>query len=398
MDTAISGKMPRDYRIDFFRGLALISIFVNHIPGNWFSNFTHRNFGLSDAAEVFVLLAGISAALAYYPRFVNGQAGLSVAQIVKRIGTLYIAHLSSIAIGFAVYAGASLWLNQPDLLIPDERHWILDQTVQSLFGIGALTYQTGNFNILPMYIGMLALLPFIMILARISLLLALASSAVLWLVANIFHFGPPNFPGNGVWYFNPLTWQLIFTIGFCCGVHLRRGTRIAPSPLIYAAALAYLIAAALLVMLPLWDRFPVLPEWVWISGFNKSWVGLFRLVHLLAFAYVILCSPIPAFLKARLTHDNWIVSLGRNTLPVFWLSTLLAVIGHIIREDVFMLPNDPMLTMKSFAIDCLIVGVGAALLFALALLLDWLKPGAKPRQHASEAPRRLGAARLELAE
>ena len=49
--------MPRDYRIDFFRGLALISIFVNHIPGNFYSNFTHRNFGLSDAAELFVLLA-----------------------------------------------------------------------------------------------------------------------------------------------------------------------------------------------------------------------------------------------------------------------------------------------------------------------------------------------------
>nr|WP_286198830.1 OpgC domain-containing protein [Mesorhizobium sp. BR1-1-16] len=390
--------MPRDYRIDFFRGLALISIFVNHIPGNWFSNFTHRNFGLSDAAEVFVLLAGISAALAYYPRFINGQAGLSIAQIVKRIGTIYIAHLSSIAIGFAVYAGASLWLNRPELLIPDERHWIVDQTVQSLAGIGALTYQTGNFNILPMYIGMLAMLPFIMMLARISLLLALASSALLWLVANVFHFGPPNFPGTGIWYFNPLTWQLIFTIGFCGGVHLRRGTRVAPSPVLYGASLAYLIAAALLVMLPLWDRFPVMPEWIWISGFNKSWVGLFRLFHLLALVYVVLCSPIPAFLRARLTHDNWIVSLGRNTLPVFWLSTLLAVIGHIIREDVFMLPNDPILTAKSFAVDCVIVVVGGAMLFALAQLLDWTKPGAKPRTQPAEGRSPLAVRRLEPAE
>jgi len=398
VDTVISGKMPRDYRIDFFRGLALISIFVNHIPGNWFSNFTHRNFGLSDAAEVFVLLAGISAALAYYPRFVNGQAGLSIAQIAKRIGTIYIAHLSSIAIGFAVYAGASLWLNQPELLVPDERHWIIDQTVQSLAGIGALTYQTGNFNILPMYIGMLAMLPIIMMLARISLVLALACSAMLWLVANVLHLGPPNYPGSGVWYFNPLTWQLIFTIGFCGGVHLRRGTRVAPSPLLYGAALAYLIAAVLLVMLPLWDRFPVMPEWIWISGFNKSWVGLFRLLHLLALVYVVLCSPIPALLRSWLTHDNWIVSLGRNTLPVFWLSTLLAVIGHIIREDVFMLPNDPMLTATSFAVDCVIVGVGAALLFALALLLDWTKPGAKPRPQLAEGRSPLAVRRLEPAE
>ncbi len=400
--------MPRDYRIDFFRGLALISIFVNHIPGNWFSTFTHRNFGLSDAAEVFVLLAGMSAALAYYPRFLNGQAAMSIAQIVRRIGTIYIAHLASIAIGFSVYAAASLWLKQPELLVPDERHWIIDEPIRSLAGIGALTYQTGNFNILPMYIGMLALLPLIMLLARVSLLLAFAASAGLWLVANIFHLGPPNFPGNGVWYFNPLTWQLIFTIGFCGGVHLRRGTRIAPSPLLYGMAIAYLAASAILVMVPLWHWFPRLPEWVWLSGFNKSWVGVFRLLHLLALAYVVLCSPIPSFLKARLTHDDWIVRLGRNTLPVFWLSTLLAVSGHIIRENVFMLPNDPVLTLPSLAVDTLLVGVGLALLFALAFLLDWTKPGAAKSAAAAPAegrsrqrsePRgRLLAGRFEAAE
>ncbi len=400
--------MQRDYRIDFFRGLALVSIFVNHIPGNWFSTFTHRNFGLSDAAEVFVLLAGMSAALAYYPRFLGGQAALSVGQIARRIGTIYIAHLSSIAIGFAVYAAASLWLDRPELLVPDERHWILDQPVQALAGIGALTYQTGNFNILPMYIGMMALLPLIMMLARVNLLLAFLASAALWLVANIFHLGPPNIPGSGVWYFNPLTWQLIFTIGFCGGVHLRRGTVVAPSMGLFLLALVYLGACALLVMVPLWDRFPVLPEWVWLSGFNKSWVGLFRLLHLLAFVYVVLCSPIPAWLKARLTHDNWIVSLGRNTLPVFWLSTLLAVIGHIIREDVFLLPNDPVLTLRSLLVDSLLVGTGMALLFGLAFLLDGTRPGAgksaapaptaaKPRDHAAPAaePR---AGRFEAAE
>ncbi len=199
MAEAISGKMPRDYRIDFFRGLALVSIFINHIPGNFFSNFTHRNFGLSDSAEVFVLLAGMSAALAYYPRFVSGQAALSIGQIAKRIGTIYIAHLSSIAIGFAVYAAATIWFAAPDLMVPDERHWMLDNTLGALAGIGALTYQTGNFNILPMYIGMMAMLPVIMMLARINLVVALAASAVVWLVANIFHFGPPNYPGNGVW-------------------------------------------------------------------------------------------------------------------------------------------------------------------------------------------------------
>ena len=40
----------RDHRIDILRGLALVSIFINHIPGNVLEPFTHKNFGLSDSA------------------------------------------------------------------------------------------------------------------------------------------------------------------------------------------------------------------------------------------------------------------------------------------------------------------------------------------------------------
>lgn len=375
---AIANRMPRDYRIDFFRGLALISIFINHIPGNVFSMFTHRNFGLSDSAEVFVLLAGMSAALAYFPRFSTGKARLAIGQIARRIGTIYIAHLASIIVGFAIYAGAAMLLDKPELMQPDERHWMVDAPLPSLFGIGALSYQTGNFNILPMYVGMMTMLPVIMLIVRIRLSLALAASFALWLVANIFRLGPPNYPGNGVWYFNPLTWQLIFTIGFCGGVRLRQGGTIKRSPTLYILSLLYLVGSALLVMIPLWGALPRLPEWVWTSGFNKSWVGLFRLLHLLALAYVLLISPIPSFLKARLTPDNWIVSLGRNTLPVFWLSVMLSVIGHILREDVFLLPNDPLLTSASFVVDCFVIGSGLALMFALAVLLDRTKPSIRP--------------------
>jgi hypothetical protein len=57
----------RDPRIDFFRGLALVMIFINHIPDTVPGLYTSRNFGFSDAAEGFVLLSGISAGLAYSP-------------------------------------------------------------------------------------------------------------------------------------------------------------------------------------------------------------------------------------------------------------------------------------------------------------------------------------------
>ena len=51
-------------RIDLFRGLALWLIFIDHLPTNLLTWLTLRNYGFSDAADVFVLLAGISAAFA----------------------------------------------------------------------------------------------------------------------------------------------------------------------------------------------------------------------------------------------------------------------------------------------------------------------------------------------
>ena len=61
------GFLERDVRVDFCRGLALIFIFLDHIRDNRFALLTMHKYGLSDAAEVFVLLAGFSSALAYGP-------------------------------------------------------------------------------------------------------------------------------------------------------------------------------------------------------------------------------------------------------------------------------------------------------------------------------------------
>ena len=44
----------RDLRLDFFRGLSLFLIFIDHIPGNVLSYFTLRSVAFSDAAEAFI--------------------------------------------------------------------------------------------------------------------------------------------------------------------------------------------------------------------------------------------------------------------------------------------------------------------------------------------------------
>ena len=81
---------PRDHRIDWLRGLALATIFINHMPGNRFEFWTPRNFGFSDSAEVFVLLAGVAlpSALAFFKRFENGSGIPATAKAIRRAGKL----------------------------------------------------------------------------------------------------------------------------------------------------------------------------------------------------------------------------------------------------------------------------------------------------------------------
>ena len=93
----------RDHRIDVLRALALLSIFINHIPGNVLEPFTHKNFGLSDSAEAFVLLAGVASAFAYFPRFYAGAIALPFAKIAKRVVVLYVAHVAALMVGHGIF-------------------------------------------------------------------------------------------------------------------------------------------------------------------------------------------------------------------------------------------------------------------------------------------------------
>src|SRR6266853_3501877 len=70
--------------IDFWRGLALLMIFIDHVPENVFQHVTQKNFGFSDAAELFVFLSGVSVALAYGTRFFEGETVGAVRAVLRR--------------------------------------------------------------------------------------------------------------------------------------------------------------------------------------------------------------------------------------------------------------------------------------------------------------------------
>jgi hypothetical protein len=83
----------RDLRLDLFRGLALWLIFLDHIPENVVSWFTIRNYGFSDATEIFIFISGYTAAFVYGKAMRDRGFILSSARILRRAWQIYVAHI-----------------------------------------------------------------------------------------------------------------------------------------------------------------------------------------------------------------------------------------------------------------------------------------------------------------
>src|SRR5690554_6830693 len=107
---------PRDLRLDMFRGIALVMIFINHVPGTLYESFTNRNFGFSDAAEAFVFMSGMAAGLAYSNRFRSGSLWAAMAKVWARARQLYFVHIAMIMLCLAIFAAAAKWFGLPEVL------------------------------------------------------------------------------------------------------------------------------------------------------------------------------------------------------------------------------------------------------------------------------------------
>jgi hypothetical protein len=106
-----------------------------------------------------------------------------------------------------------------------------------------LTQQLGYCNILPLYVILLLWAPAVLAMVRVSPWLALGVSLAIYAVARIVGLALPSWPEPGTWFFNPLAWQLVFTLGIV-GCVLWRDRPIPKSPILYWGAAAALIVAA----------------------------------------------------------------------------------------------------------------------------------------------------------
>src|SRR6266496_691920 len=178
--------------IDFWRGFALLTIFADHMPYSVLAHVTHHNFGLSDAAEAFVFLYGMSAALAYGPRFLEGRIVAGLRAVGRRLLTLYGVHilLSLLALGIVLLVA----LLVDDDGMEDEDRLVLSNPARGIFDILSLAHQIDFSNILPLYIMLLFAAPGLIMLARLDERLMLAASATVY--SSIFQPGRPRAVGS----------------------------------------------------------------------------------------------------------------------------------------------------------------------------------------------------------
>jgi len=372
----------RDLRLDLFRGLALWLIFLDHIPTNIVSWITIRNYGFSDATEIFIFISGYTAAFVYGRAMRERGFLVAGARILRRAWQIYVAHVFLFAIYLAeiAYVASSFenplyaeemgvldFLKQPDVTI-----------IQALL----LKFKPVNMDVLPLYIVLLLLFPPILWLLLRKPTIALGASVVLYAVSWQLEWNLQAYP-SGTWLFNPFAWQLLFVFGAWCAMGgAERLSGVLRSRVTLTVAIAYLVFAFLVAMS--W-HIPVLGQFMpdrlaqLIYPIDKTNLDVLRFAHFLALGTVIVW-----FVPQNWSALQWPVFrpaiwCGQHSLEIFCFGVFLAFAAHFAMGEIS--GGVPMQVAVS------IIGVG--LMIGAAGLLSWYKGiegrNAGPRTKTTDA-------------
>jgi hypothetical protein len=327
----------RELRLDLFRGLALWLIFIDHLPPNILTWFTIRNYGFSDATEIFIFISGYTAAFVYGRAMLERGFIVATARILKRVWQIYVAHvfLFTIFLAEISYVATSFenplyteemgildFLKQPDVTI-----------VQALL----LKFRPVNMDVLPLYIVLMLFLPLILWMMERKPDVTLALSVLLYALTWQFDWYLSAYP-NGFWAFNPFAWQLLFVFGAWCALGgAKRMSRILISPVTMWICIVYLFAAFCVTLTWYLPQLPhVMPRRVeqWMYPINKTDLDVLRFAHFLALAAI----------TVRFLPKDWpglksiwlrpLVLCGQHSLEIFCLGVFLAFAGHFVLAEV----------------------------------------------------------------
>jgi hypothetical protein len=368
--------MPRQANpVDFFRGFALVTIFINHIPGIYYARFTHGNISISDSADLFVFLAGWS--LRYLVGSTPGR--VTTPQLMYRLSgraiVIYSAQIVITIIAIAMLATAALMLDNPLILEWHNAAAVFYDPVPTHIGLALITHQLGYFDILPLYVVLMLAAPGIALIDRYLPNLVLPLSFALYCIVLTFRINPPTWPVTGQWFFNPLAWQIIFVLGFVLARDGGIGNFVRDHLFwVRVVAVPIVIACFLIVWNNWWPDPTTLPQPRLFFINAKTWASPIRLIQFLA-VVAVFSAFFPLLNRTIGPVTRFLSMLGRNSLPVFCIGSLLSLAGQIVR----------LVSQGNIAVDTLVVVSGIAIMALTAWLAEWRDRIPRPARAASPA-------------
>jgi len=318
----------RDLRIDACRGIALWCIFLDHVPNNIGSWLTLRNYGFSDAAEMFMFVSGVTCALAYGAAWRReGWTGV-IRRTLRRSWDIYVAFLLlTLACAILVHLTGRL---------ADESNTriLLDHPGTTLARAAVLQYRPVNTDVLPAFVLLHVLFaPLLWLLLRAPNA-TLVGSLALYVSVHAFGWSVPAWP-EGHWAFNPLAWQLLVVLGAWWMIE---GKTVGPwmtSRTTLVLAVLYLLFSLVVALSSHFGPPEAQPALVkLLYSLDKSKLDPLRLLHFLALAVV----------AVRLVPRDWrglttplmraAIRCGQNSLPIYCLGVLLAYASLIALLDI----------------------------------------------------------------
>ena len=356
----------RDLRLDLFRGLALWLIFLDHIPSNIVAWITIRNYGFSDATEIFIFISGFTAAFVYGRAMRDYGFLVSSARILKRAWQIYVAHIFLFVIYMAQIAYVARGFQNP--LYAEEMNILdfLQQPDVALVQALLLKFKPVNMDLLPLYIALMVTFPPVLWLLLKNATVALSLSVLLYALTWEFGWNLPAYPGGG-WFLNPFAWQLLFVFGAWCALGgAERLDRVLRSRTVLAIAIAYLVFAFAITLTWHFPRLATLvPRWLaeQIYPIDKTNLDVLRFAHFLALATVTVYFVPRDWppLKSALLRPA--ILCGQHSLEIFCLGVFLAFGAHFLKVEVS--PGIPM----QIAVSAL----GILIMIGVAWLLSWYK-------------------------
>jgi len=368
----------RDLRLDLFRGLALWLIFLDHIPSNVVAWGTIRNYGFSDATEIFVFVSGYTAAFVYGKEMRERGFIIAGAHVLRRVWQIYVAHVFLFAIYLAEISYVATSFENP--LYAEEMNILdfLKQPEVTIVQALLLKFKPANMDILPLYIVLLLLFPPILRLLQFRASLALGASVLLYVLTWHFNWNLPSYP-EGHWFFNPFAWQLLFVFGAWCALGgAQRLGAVLQSRITLGVAVAYLLFAFVITLtwyLPGMGQY--VPHWLeqLIYPIDKVNLDALRFAHFLALA-VVTVRFIPREWPVLKSRWLWApIVCGQHSLEIFCLGVFLSFAAHFAMVEI----------SGAIWMQLLLSAVGILVMIAVAGLLSWYKraegrTGSRPKK------------------